>query len=148
MQSLSSGVAELNPLLWSSDGIREGSCHKNDTECRTLAVARGIFIIHIPAFITPQTAHSTQCPLLIYFLFIASISHTENSLEIDRVTSVQSLNRLMDAEDNRHGSLCVQRQLGVSVHTVSTLLRNNDYVSLSDFFINTHTPACNGNVDR
>lgn len=64
-------------------------------------MAKVIDIIHPSAFITPQTA------LFICFAFIASISHTENSLGIDWVTSVQRLKHLMDAGDNRHGSLCV-----------------------------------------
>lgn len=52
------------------------------------------------------TADRTQqCSPLICFPFIASISHTENSLGIDFVASVQGLNHLKDAEDNGHSSL-------------------------------------------
>lgn len=73
-------------------------------------MARGIYItLYISLLSLGLSLHTDQSPFLICIPFIASIPHTENSLETDRVTSVQSLiNRLTDAEDNGYWPLCVE----------------------------------------
>lgn len=104
MQFLSLVVAELNSPLGDPVASKKDRAIKM-TEHQECGHGQGNihYIVHIPAFIRPQS------PFLICIPFIASIPHTENSLETDRVTSVQSLiNRLTDAEDNGYWPLCVE----------------------------------------
>lgn len=110
MQFLSLVVAELNSPLGDPVASKKDRAIKM-TQRQECGHGQGNihYIVHISLLSLGPSLHTAQSPLLICIPFIASIPHTENSLETDRVTSVQSLiNRLTDAEDNGYWPLCVE----------------------------------------
>lgn len=83
----------MKPLSWVELSFSWALATKNDHAIKMIqredfGQGQGIYIIHIPAFI----AHSMRSLLLIYSPFIASISHPQNSLEIDKCAALKPLN--------------------------------------------------------
>lgn len=78
-------------LFWSNAGVQEWSCHKNDTEWQRLP-RPGEYMLYISLLSLRLRLHTTRCALLIHSLFMASISHTGNSLEIYKCAEPKPLN--------------------------------------------------------